>query len=105
MRTRERAYINICLQTLHFRGTAQQSFDVNDINLAFENTQRPWCIHLHFKIKRHFTKAFLKPVKPSETAPGLMKMCNNSRSDLPLRALIQAEDMLNICCELLLDKQ
>ena len=45
------------------------------------------------------------PVKPSETAPEPMNVCDSSWSDKSLGALIQAEDILSICWELQLDTQ
>jgi hypothetical protein len=37
--------------------------------------------------------------------PGTSERCNSLWSDVSLRALIPVEDILNICCELWLDKQ
>jgi hypothetical protein len=57
------------------------------------------------KMKRHFTHEFFMIVKPFSTAPGPLKGRDSPWSDVYMRALIQVEDILSICCELWLDKQ
>jgi len=37
-------------------------------------------------------------VRPLATVPGPSKVCDSSHSDVYMRALIQAEDILRICC-------
>jgi hypothetical protein len=46
----------------------------------------------------------LMPVKPLATASEPLKGCHSPWSDVSIRALIQVEDVLSICCELWLDK-
>jgi hypothetical protein len=62
----------------------------------WEETSKTLYIQLQVKIKRHFTKAILMPVEPFRTAPGPSKVCDSPRSELPMRAVIQVEDTLNI---------
>jgi hypothetical protein len=52
-----------------------------------------------------FTNATLTPVKQFATDPGLLKCRGRPRSEVSLRALIQAESISNICCELRLGKE
>jgi hypothetical protein len=43
------------------------------------------------------------PVKSFTTTPGPLKRCNRAWSDVSMRALIQVEHILSICCERRLD--
>ena len=45
------------------------------------------------------------PDKPFATAPTPSKGCDSPGSDVSIRALLQVEDILNICCELRLDEK
>ena len=45
------------------------------------------------------------PVKPFAATPGPLKWCDNIRSDIAMRALIEVGDSLRICCESRLDKK
>jgi len=47
---------------------------------------------------RHFTNAFMIPVRPFATATGPFERCRSLWSDVSMRALIQVEGILSICC-------
>jgi hypothetical protein len=44
-------------------------------------------------------------VQPFAAAPGPLKECDSLYSDMSMCAVIQVEDILNTCFDLLLDKQ
>ena len=50
--------------------------------------KRTECIQLRLNTKGHFIKALLKPVKPFTTVPGLLKVWDNPRLAVSMRALI-----------------
>jgi len=56
-------------------------------------------------MKIHLTNLFLMHVKPFATAPEPLKECDSPWSNVSTHALIQEEDILSICCELLIVKQ
>jgi hypothetical protein len=65
----------------------------------------PRCVNVELNMKRHFTNAFLMPVKPMSTTLGPSIWCDSLLSDVSMHASFQVEDMLSICCELCIDNK
>jgi len=58
--------ISICVRRHSFGGTAQPRVDIGSFTfLSMGTLKYPQCIQRQLKIQRHFTNAFLLPVKPS----------------------------------------
>lgn len=58
--------ISIYVRRHSFRGTAQPRVDIGSFTVLSVGTLKyPQCIQRQLKIQRHFTNAFLLPVKPS----------------------------------------
>jgi len=59
---------------------------------------------MQLKIKRLLTNTIFMLVTHPYLQPGPLKRCDSPLSDVSMYVLIQMEDILRICCELLLYK-
>jgi hypothetical protein len=88
-----------CISSNSFQGAAHQNIDLS-FWFTCGDTQKPKCIQLQLKIKRHFTDAIFMPVTSFATKPGPMKVYSSSWSYISMCVLFQVADILIICYEL-----
>jgi len=83
-----------------FRGTAQKLVDLNTFRFLFVGTLNLQVYSAPTDNEYSLHQRILMPVKPFATAPGLLKACYSTRSDVSMHVLIQTVGILSICCEL-----
>jgi hypothetical protein len=87
-----------------FRGTAQQFVDLSPLYFYPWGHLKTLVYSALIENKETLHQHILMPVKPFAIALGPSKVCDNARSGVPRRSLIEMKDILSICCELLRDK-